>query len=321
MTKNRWTLDDMPDLTGRIAIVTGANSGLGYETALGLARKSAHVIIACRSVEKGDAAREQIRQEVPNAAPDVMELDLASLASIQAFARAFEEKYDALHLLINNAGVMALPRRETADGFEMQFGTNHLGHFALTGHLIDRLLDTPHSRIVTVSSGLHHRGVMNFDDLQGERTYDKWRAYSQSKLANLLFAFELQRKLNAPETTTISVGAHPGYAATNLQYAGPDMEGARVQRWVTSLANRLIAQDAAQGALPTLYAAAAPDVQGGDYIGPDGWQEMRGHPTQVAPSAAAQDADAAARLWQVSVELTDVTYAALAERPTAAPIA
>jgi hypothetical protein len=216
--------------------------------------------------------------------------------------------YPSLHVLCNNAGVMAIPHRKTADGFEMQLGTNHLGHFALTGLLLDRLLATPGARVVSVSSNAHKFGAMRWDDLQWERRYRKWFAYSQSKLANLLFAFELQRRLAAQGAGLISVGCHPGYAATNLQAAGPRMQGSSLGEGIMELANRLFAQSAAMGALPTLYAATAPDVKGGDYIGPDGLGEQWGYPKKVPSNARSRDADAQRRLWEISEQLTGVRY-------------
>jgi NAD(P)-dependent dehydrogenase (short-subunit alcohol dehydrogenase family) len=311
--KRGWTAEDVPPLEGRLAIVTGANSGLGLETARALARRGARVVLACRNPEKASAAKREISATA--AAPDGVEalpLDLASLTSVRAFADAIHERHRALHLLVNNAGVMAIPLRRTRDGFEMQLGTNHLGHFALTGLLLDLLLTAPGARVVTVSSSMHRIGRMRFDDLHGERSYGPWRAYAQSKLANLLFAFELQRRLARKGAGVLSVAAHPGYAATNLQEAGPRERNATFMARATVLGNRLIAQSAAMGALPTLYAATAPDVRGGDYFGPDSWFEMRGHPCRVGATARALDEQAAVRLWTVSEELTGVRFEALA---------
>ena len=315
MSKNsKWTSGDMPDLTGKVAIVTGANSGIGLEAALALAGKGAQVVIASRNLEKCDEAAAQIRAKTPACLLEVIRLDLADLASVRAFTGAFRDGHDRLDLLVNNAGVMALPYRKTADGFEMQFGTNHLGHFALTGLLLDTLLNTPGARVVTVSSGAHTMGSVRFDDLQRERSYKKWEAYGQSKLANLLFAYELQRRFAAIGADAISVAAHPGFAATNLQAVGPQMEGSRLQSWGMKLANGLLAQSPEMGALPTLYAATAPDVQGGDYIGPDGLMEQRGHPKKVRSNMASYDEATAGRLWEVSVDLTGVDYALLSPR-------
>jgi NAD(P)-dependent dehydrogenase (short-subunit alcohol dehydrogenase family) len=240
-----------------------------------------------------------------------MALDLASLASVRSFASAFLAKHEVLHGLINNAGVMALPRCETVDGFEMQLGTNHLGHFALTGWLLPSLLAAPGSRVVNLSSTMHRIGRMRWDDLHGRSRYSKWPAYGQSKLANLLFSYELQRRLDAKRAQTISVACHPGYAATNLQFAGPRMEGSSLMETGAALLNRVMAQSAAMGALPTLYAATAPDVKGGEYFGPGGFAEMWGPPKRVRSSRRSQDAADAARLWEVSEEATGVRFDAL----------
>jgi NAD(P)-dependent dehydrogenase (short-subunit alcohol dehydrogenase family) len=306
-----WTADDIPAQAGKTFVVTGANSGIGYEAALELARKGATVVLACRDQGKGRAAVDAIKSKHRSASVALMELDLADLKSIGRFADAVQSAHAELHGLLNNAGVMAIPYRRTADGFEMQFGTNHLGHFALTGLLLDRLLATPGARVVTVSSNAHKFGAMRWDDLQWERGYRKWFAYSQSKLANLLFANELQRRLTAAKAAPISVACHPGYAATNLQGAGPRMQGSSIVGAVMELANRVFAQNAAMGALPTLYAATAPDVRGGDYVGPDGLGEQWGHPKKVSSNARAKDAESQRRLWETSERLTGVRYAAL----------
>jgi NAD(P)-dependent dehydrogenase (short-subunit alcohol dehydrogenase family) len=312
MANQTWTADDLPDFSGKTIIVTGGNSGIGYEAALQFARKRAQVVLACRNLEKARAAADQITAANPGAALEVMELDLSSLESVRAFAAAFSKQHPHLHVLCNNAGVMAIPLRRTAEGFEMQFGTNHLGHFALTGLLLDRMIATDGARLVTVSSGAHRMGRIHFDDLQWERRYRQWAAYCQSKLANLLFHFELQRRVDAARAKLTCTACHPGYAATNLQAMGPRMRGSAVMESLTGVANRLFAQSAAMGALPTLYAAAAADAHGGDYIGPDGLGEMWGNPKKVGCSAAARDASAAARLWEISEQLTKVRYAALA---------
>jgi NAD(P)-dependent dehydrogenase (short-subunit alcohol dehydrogenase family) len=306
--KKAWTADDMPDLSGKTIVVTGGNSGIGYEAALEFARKRADVIIACRDLGKARTAAARISASSPGAKVEVMELNLSSLASVRGFADAFHSRRNALHVLCNNAGVMAIPYRLTADGFEMQFGTNHLGHFALTGLMLDRLLATEGGRVVNVSSTSHRMGKIRFDDLQWQNGYRKWRAYGQSKLANLLFTFELQRRADAAGAKLLSVACHPGYAATNLQAAGPRMSGSSMMESLFSVGNSLFAQSAAMGALPTEYAAVAPDVHGGDYIGPDGIAEMWGHPVNVGCSAAARDTAAAARLWEVSEQLTKVHY-------------
>lgn len=308
MPPSHWTYEDIPDQRGRVALVTGGNSGLGYYTCRGLAAKGAHVLLACRNHEKGEAARRQMLADAPAATIELVHLDLADLESVRRCAEDLSARLSRLDLLINNAGVMALPYTRTAQGFEMQFGVNHLAHFALTGLLLPLLLATPNSRVVTVSSSVHHQGKINFDDLNGERSYNKWRAYAQSKLANLLFAFELQRKLDAAHAETLSVAAHPGYAATNLQTAGPRMAGSKLQEWFMALLNALLAQPAEQGALPQLYAATAGDVNGCDYIGPRGFREMRGSPAKVAANPKAHDKETARRLWAVSQDLTGVDF-------------
>ncbi|NKQ36641.1 MAG: SDR family oxidoreductase [Chloroflexi bacterium] len=304
MAGKKWTADDMPDQAGKVIVVTGANSGLGYETSLALARKGAHVVLACRNMEKGETAVTQICRQLPDASLELMPLDLADLASIRRFAGEFQANHDRLDVLINNAGIMAIPYRQTADGFETQFGVNHLGHFALTGRLIGLLRQTDNSRVVTVSSNMHRRGKIDFANLNGEQDYSKWGAYGASKLANLLFAYELQRRLAAAGSKTISAAAHPGYAATDLQAK----TGSRLQTMVMRFSNAVFAQSAAMGALPTLYAATMPDVQGGDYYGPGGMGEMRGHPVKAQSNGISHDGETAVKLWQVSEELTGVTY-------------
>ena len=307
---SEWTTADMPDLSGETVIVTGANSGLGFEGSRAFADAGATVVMACRSVERGESAADEIRHDAPAGDLSVLELDLADLDSVATFAEAFTDAYDDLRVLCNNAGVMAIPRSETEDGFEMQFGVNHLGHFALTGHLLDTLRETDgESRVVTQSSGLHENGEMRFDDLHGEREYDKWGAYGQSKLANLLFAFELDRRLDAAGVDGVtSLGCHPGYADTNLQRRGPEQAGSTLRLAMMKVANAVVAQDAATGALPMLYAATAPDIDGGEYVGPSGLMNMRGPPAEDTPSREARDPERARRLWSVSEDLTGVTY-------------
>ncbi len=307
-----WTADDLPDLAGKVFVVTGANSGIGLEAARSLARKGAQVVLACRDLAKARAALAEVALARPSASLDAVELDLASLASIHACAKTLLERPGRLHGLVNNAGVMAIPRRTTADGFEMQLGTNHLGPFALTGLLLPKLLATPGARVVSVSSTAHKMGRIRFDDLQGERSYGRWRAYAQSKLANLLFTYELGRRLEAKRAGVASVACHPGYAATNLQFVGPRLEGSSLRGAVMRLGNSLFAQDAAMGSLPTLYAAAAPDVRNGDYVGPDGFMENTGFPKKVRSNARSHDCEVARRLWEVSEALTGVRYEALA---------
>jgi NAD(P)-dependent dehydrogenase (short-subunit alcohol dehydrogenase family) len=296
-------------------VVTGANSGLGWQTARELARHGARVVAACRDQAKGADAAARIRAEQPAAAVEVAELDLADLASVRAFAERLRADLagpgGGLDVLVNNAGVMGIPRRLTADGFEMQFGTNHLGHFALTGLLLPALLARPGARVVTVSSKLHVQGRIDAEDLQAERRYRPFTAYSQSKLANLLFAFELNRRAERAGAELVSVAAHPGYAATNLQGVGPSMSGSRVGKLAMGISNRLFAQSDARGALPQLYAATAPGVRGGQYFGPHAMSERRGHPAAVGCSPRAREDDVARRLWETSEELTGVRYEAL----------
>jgi NAD(P)-dependent dehydrogenase (short-subunit alcohol dehydrogenase family) len=299
---NRWSAADIPAQTGRVAVVTGANSGLGMVTARELARAGALVVLACRDPERGASAVAAIRAEVPTASLDLRQLDLASQASVREFSSQLATDYDGLDLLINNAGVMAPPRRLTEDGFESQFGINHLGHFALTGRLIGLLAARPHSRVVTVSSGLHKIGRIAFEDLHGERRYGKWSAYGQSKLANLLFAFELDRRLGYGPPRSYAV--HPGYSATNLQRTAAKATGSALTERFIDMVNKVVAQDMAMGALPSLYAATFPDLPGGSFIGPDGLREMRGHPKIVRAAKTAYDVNVAQRLWGVSAELT-----------------
>ena len=303
-----WRARDIPDLTGRRAIVTGANSGLGFQTALELARHGAAVHMTSRRPDAGDDAVRRVRDAVPNAELSCGLLDLADLDSVREFADANSAPID---ILVNNAGVMAIPPRRTADGFEMQLGTNHLGHFALTGLLLPALLARPGARVVTVSSSMHRAGAMNFDDLMGEQSYRPWQAYSQSKLANLLFMRELDRRVRRAGFDLVSVAAHPGYAVTNLQSVGPRMAERRLTAAVMHLATRVLGQSAANGALPQLYAATAPEVEGGDYYGPRGVGEQRGLPKKVSMSANARDDNAALRLWEQSALLTGVQFDAL----------
>jgi NAD(P)-dependent dehydrogenase (short-subunit alcohol dehydrogenase family) len=301
----RWTAGDIPDQSGRVAVVTGANSGLGLATARELARAGAGVVLACRSEEKARGAMDSIRGAVPSADLTIATLDLADLESVRAFARARVAAGVPLDLLINNAGIMAAPRRPTAQGFESHLGTNHLGHFALAGLLLESLLKAPAPRVVTVSSTMHRGGKIEFDDLNGERKYRRWGAYSQSKLANLMFCFELQRRATEAGSALLSLAAHPGYAATNLQSAAPDRLYERAYMWI---GNRLFAQSADMGAEPTLYAATLPGLPGGTYVGPGGPGEQRGHPKGVTAAGKAYDAQAWRRLWEVSEELTGVHY-------------
>ncbi|OBI27153.1 short-chain dehydrogenase [Mycobacterium sp. E1386] len=299
----KWTAADIPDQAGRVAVITGANTGLGYETAAALADHGARVVLAVRNLDKGKDAAARITAASPHADVVVQELDLTSLESVRAAAEQLKADYDRIDLLINNAGVMYTPKETTRDGFEMQFGTNHLGHFALTGLVLERLLPVPGSRVVTVSS-MGHRILadIHFDDLQWERSYNRVAAYGQAKLANLLFTYELQRRL-ASHGTTIAAAAHPGGSNTELGRYTPT-----VFRPLVNVFFSVIAQDAAMGALPTLRAATDPGVLGGQYYGPDGFAETRGYPKLVSSSSKSHDADLQRRLWAVSEELTGVTY-------------
>ncbi len=306
-SESRWTLDRATDLTDKTIIVTGANSGLGYETSRGLANRGAQVVLACRSLDKAETAIAAIKREIPGASLEAMSLDLADLTSVREFAKQILDRYESLDVLCNNAGVMALPYGKTADGFEMQIGTNHLGHFALTGLLLERLLAGSGGRVVNVSSNAHRLGRMNFDDLQSERRYGKWVAYAQSKLANLLFTYEFERRCKAAGASLVVVACHPGYAATNLQVAGPRLAKSRWLEGISRLGNLLVAQSAAMGALPTLHAVTAGDLRGGEYVGPR-IAATWGQPTLERPSARASHAEDALRLWRMSEDLTGVRY-------------
>ncbi len=307
-TYQEWTAQYIPPLEGKTVLVTGANSGLGFETSKLLAARGAQLVLGVRDLDKGRRAVALICEATPRARIDLLPLDLADLASIGRFAEEVRGGHGRLDALINNAGVMAIPQRCTVDGFEMQFGTNHLGHFALTGLLLPLLLRTPGARVVTVSSGIHIIGKINFADLQSEHSYSDWRAYGQSKLANLLFAYELQRRLEAAGANAGSLAVHPGYASTNLQAVGPSMLDSRLRQGMMRLSNRVLAQSAAMGALPAVYAATSPDAHGGDYVGPDGLFGQRGYPKKVKSSAASYDKATATRLWQVSEDLTGVVF-------------
>lgn len=299
MKTDKWDSSNIIDQKGRVAIVTGSSSGIGLETVRVLAGKGATVIIAVRNLEKGRTAAEKITGENQNADIEMMALDLASLASVRRFADAFKSKYSRLDLLINNAGVMIPPYSKTTDGFELQFGTNHLGHFALTGLLIDLLKNTSGSRVVNVSSMGHKMGNIDFNDLNWEkRRYKKWQAYGDSKIANLYFTYALQNRTDNGGSGPIVAAVHPGWTSTDLQrHTG-----------LVSALNHVFAQNSKMGALPTLYAATAEEIKGADYIGPGGFQEMKGYPKKVKSNALSHDQDIADRLWQLSEELTGVNF-------------
>ena len=307
---NKWSVSDIGDQSGRVAVVTGANTGIGYHTAAALAGRGAHVVLAVRNLEKGNEALARIvaaSPKAPKADVTLQELDLSSLDSVRRAAKSLRSAYPRIDLLINNAGVMWTPKQVTEDGFEMQFGTNHLGHFALTGLLLDHLLGVRGSRVVTVSSMGHRlRASIHFDDLQWERSYDRIGAYGQSKLANLLFTYELQRRLSAREDanqSTIAVAAHPGGSNTELARNLPG-----IFKPAVAVLGPVLFQSAEMGALPTLRAATDPDVEGAQYYGPDGLGEQRGHPKLVSSSAQSHDQDLQRRLWEVSEQLTGVSF-------------
>jgi len=306
----RWTPADIADLSGRVAVVTGANSGLGFETAKVLADHGATVIAACRDDGRCSAAVERLHARAPSARVVPMRLDLADLDSVRIFAREFGRRFESLDILVNNAGVMAPPHRmTTTQGFELQFGVNHLGHFALTGLLMPALLRVPESRVVAVSSFAHESGHIDFENLQLERGYAPYRGYSASKLANLLFMLELDRRLRRIGARVLSEGAHPGFASTNLQATGPFLCARRLSSWAVLAAVRIFGQSAARGAEPQLYAATAQGVEGGDYYGPSlrAW----GHAVPSSMAPAARDEESAARLWDVSSQLTGVDFDAI----------
>jgi NAD(P)-dependent dehydrogenase (short-subunit alcohol dehydrogenase family) len=310
MAGSNWTAAQIPSQAGKTALVTGANSGIGYQAALELARHGAHVLLGCRDHAKGQAALDRLQREAAGVSAELVEIDMASLSSIRACAADFGRREVALDLLINNAGVMALPKRElTTDGFERQFGTNHLGHFALTGFLIPQLLAAPAPRVVTVASLAHRSGKIDFDDLQSERNYKPWDAYGRSKLANILFAKELNCRAVAAGSSLMSVAVHPGVSVTNIFANGPGNSGLKVK--VMKLLAPVLMQPDAAGALPTLYAATSKEAHGGEYIGPDGFMEMKGSPVVVQPRANGMDMAVAERLWTVSEKLTGVIYPAL----------
>jgi NAD(P)-dependent dehydrogenase (short-subunit alcohol dehydrogenase family) len=304
----KWTAQDIPSLHGKTALVTGANSGLGYETTLALARKGAEVVMACRNHRKAEDAAGWIRDLVPGAKLSLMHLDLSSLQIVREFSSSFLQSHPTLDILINNAGLSLLPLRRTAEGFEMQLGTNHFGHFALTGLLLPALKAAPDARIVTVSSIAHKFGKMDFDDLNWEKSYSKWPAYGRSKLANLLFAQELHRRLQKAGSPIKSLAAHPGYASTQLLDPNKGHGQSKLANWFFGLGNNVMAQSQEMGALPQLYAATAPEAKAGAYYGPDGWFAIKGYPREEKPHARLCNPRDALRLWERSEALTGVQF-------------
>ncbi len=311
-----WTANDIPRLDGMNALVTGANSGLGFESSRALVRRGAHVIMACRNTEKAEAAAAKIRAETPDASLELLELDLMRLDSVKEAADVMLSKHTRLDILLNNAGIMAMPYQLTEDGFESQFGTNHLAHFALTGRLFPLLLSTPGSRVVSVSSVAHLIGAIRFQDLAWERGYSKWRAYGMSKIANLMFTYELARRCDERGFGMVAAAGHPGYSSTNLELR--PTAGNALKRALVGFYNPLVAQPAEIGALPQLYAATAPGVRGGHYYGPR-FLQLRGSPKRVGSSKRSRDPEVLRRLWDVSQELTGVEFSALKEKK--APVA
>lgn len=303
-----WTQKDIPDLSGKVAVITGANSGLGLESTKALARKGATVIMACRNLQKAEKAKEEVLREVPDAKLDVIQLDNASLGSVRAFADTFQTKYDRLDILMNNAGVMAIPRQETEDGFEMQLGVNHLGHFALTGLLLDVIKRTPNARVHTTSSSANYGSEIHFDDLMLEKDYGRWKAYGQSKLANVFFANELNKRLKAAGHDTVSNASHPGLVLTNLQANSLERSDQPfIERILYPVLGPLLAQDVSMGVLPQLYGATAPGAKGGAFYGPK-TLNLKGHPAEKEPDKAAKNDGDLGRFWRLSEDLTGVSY-------------
>lgn len=305
----KWTAAHMPSQAGKTVLVTGANSGIGYQAALELARHGAHVLLGCRSEGKGQAALERLKREVPGASVEIALVDMASLSSIRTFASQYVSRGGTLDILVNNAGVMAVPARElTSDGFERQFGTNHLGHFALTGLLMPALSKSVAPRVVTVASLAHRDGKIELDNLQSERSYKPWDAYNNSKLANILFAKELDRRMREAGSPLLSVAVHPGVSKTGITETGPGSNTKDLKVRMVKLLGPLLMQNDAMGALPTEYAATSPDVHGGEYIGPDGMGEIKGYPKVVQPRPQALDEASGKQLWSASERLTGVVF-------------
>jgi NAD(P)-dependent dehydrogenase (short-subunit alcohol dehydrogenase family) len=304
----KWSASDIPDQTGRTILITGANSGLGLRSAEALAAAGARVLMACRNATKAAAAQQQVAAQATGPAPEVVPLDLSDLDDVATCAKRLADDLERIDVLMNNAGVMAVPKARTAQGFEMQMGTNHLGHFALTGRILPLLLAADAPRVITISSFGHKPGRIRWDDPNWEKgRYLAWPAYFQTKLANLLFTAELDRQAGEHGDRLLAAAAHPGYAATNLVASGPGSANA-IMRGGGKVVDKLLGQADSMGALPQLYAATMPDVEGNDYYGPDGLMEQRGHPTKVGRTRKAQDPEAAKRLWAMSEDLTGVTY-------------
>jgi Dehydrogenases with different specificities (related to short-chain alcohol dehydrogenases) len=302
-----WTPENIGDLGKETVIVTGANSGLGFSATKYLAEHGAKVVMACRSMEKARNAKKEIKEKVGTADLEIMELDLASLKSVRSFVENFKQRHDSLDILCNNAGLMALPRRETEDGFEMQLGVNHLGHFALTAQLIDMIIDSS-GRIVNQSSMAHKDGEINFDDLMMDENYSKWGSYGRSKLANLLFTYELDRRLKKKDIDVESVGCHPGVSDTNLFKTGPKMEHSKIKLLFGEIFSKILGQSPQKGCLPMVYAATSDEIVGGEYIGPDGFKSMRGNPEKMESSKSSRSKVDAKKLWERSEELTGVEF-------------
>jgi NAD(P)-dependent dehydrogenase (short-subunit alcohol dehydrogenase family) len=303
----KWTQQDIPDLTDKIFVITGANSGLGYECSKTLAEKGATVVMTARNMQKGEQAKTGILSVQPEATLDLMQLDVGDLGSVRDFVAAFKAKYDRLDVLLNNAGVMAIPRQETPDGFEMQLGVNHLGHFALTGLLLDTITQTPKARIHNVSSSANYMGTINFDDLMGENEYSRWDAYGQSKLANIFFTFELQKRLTTAGYGTIANTSHPGLVIGNLQSNSVEQSGTKLEALGYRFSRLFLAQDIEMGVLPMLYGMTAEDAKGGVFYGPNAFN-LRGYPAEKKVNKEAYDPEALKRFWTVSEELTSVQY-------------
>lgn len=303
-----FTAESVPELAGKTFVITGANSGIGFAAAKVLAARGGRVVLACRDAAKMRAAADAIRAETPDAKVEEAVLDLGSLASVRSSAAEIARRFPRIDVLINNAGVMFLPYRETADGVEMQFGTNHLAHFALTGLLLPQLLAAPEPRVVNVSSIFHKAGRLELADIPTPRAYSEQKAYGMSKLANLLFTYELDRRAKAAGAKLRGVACHPGYSATNLQSVGPRMSGSALTGAIMGLGNAVLAQSAEMGALPTLYAAVEPSIVGAEYVGPTGFFGMRGHPVVSRSNDASYDLESARALWDVSERLTRVHF-------------